>query len=258
MAPEQKQPMFYRSVVPLSRERHQDWSVDMGQGYHFTNATNSIYVAGTEFPTAAREYPIVFAKDSLGTLVPVALLGLAQNQNLMLGENGTWLGTYIPAYIRRYPFILADADGTGTSFAVCVDESFSGFNTVGEGIRLMTENGEHGEVLANSVKFLEEFHKHSAVTTQFCTAVAEADLVESMQANFSMKSGSQFSLSGLFCVPRAKVKSMSAEQLKLFADRDYLDLLYLHIYSLSNMDKLISRYEALTTGQSGSADSKNT
>ncbi|MFT4583044.1 MAG: hypothetical protein ACI915_001545 [Gammaproteobacteria bacterium] len=248
--------MFYRNVVALSRERHKDWSVDMGRGYQFTSSTNSIYVAGTEFPMASREYPIVFAKDSLGTLVPVALLGVVQNQNLMLAEDGSWLGTYIPAYIRRYPFILADADGKATSFAVCVDESFSGFNTVGEGTRLITENGEHGEVLANSVKFLEEFHKHSAVTTEFCKAVAAADLVESMQADFSMKSGSQFSLSGLYCVPRNKVKSMPAEQLKMFAERDYLDLLYLHIYSLSNMDKLISRYEVVTTAQPNSAARK--
>jgi hypothetical protein len=139
---------------------------------------------------------------------------------------------------------------------VCVDESFSGFNTVGDGTRLITENGEHGEVLANSVKFLEEFHKYSAVTTKFCKAVAAADLVESMQANFSMKSGSQFSLSGLYFVPRNELKSMPAEQLKMFAERDYLDLLYLHIYSLSNMDKLISRYEVVTTAQPNSAARK--
>jgi hypothetical protein len=88
MEPEQKQPMFYRNVVALSRERHKDWSVDMGRGYQFTSSTNSIYVAGTEFPMASREYPIVFSKDSLGTLVPVALLGVVQNQNLMLAETG--------------------------------------------------------------------------------------------------------------------------------------------------------------------------
>ncbi len=152
------------------------------------------------------------------------------------------MGNYIPAYI--HPFILANADEQANSYAVCIDESYSGSNTVGESVRLITGAGEHGEILANSVKFLEEFHKHSEITSQLCQAVAEADLVDSMQANFSLNSGNKFSLVGLYCVPRNKIKALSADQLKLFADRDYLDLLYLRVYSLSNMDKLIERYES--------------
>ena len=240
----QQQPLFYRKVVALSRERHKDWYVDLAQGFQFTNETNSIYVAGTEFPMASREYPIVFAKDADGNIAPVALLGLRQNQNLMVDNQGTWLGTYVPAYIRRYPFILGNVDPQASKYAVCIDESYSGFNTAGEGNRLINDDGEHGEILSNSVKFLEEFHKHSEITTLFCKAIAEADLLESMQANFEMKSGSKFSLAGLFCVPRSRIKALSAEQLKRFADMDYLDLLYLHVYSLSNMDKLVSRYES--------------
>ena len=126
----------------------------MGQGYHFTAESNAIYIAGTEFPMVCREYPLVFAKESTGKLVPVALLGLAQHQNLMLGADGTRLGNYIPAYIRRYPFILAHADEQVNSYAVCIDESYFGSNTLGAGSRLITDAGEHGEILANSVKFL--------------------------------------------------------------------------------------------------------
>ncbi len=241
----QKQPLFYKNVVPLSRERHQSWYVDMAQGYGFTRETNSIYVAGTEFPMAAREYPIVFAKDALENLVPVAMLGVRPNENLMVNADGSWAGTYVPAYIRRYPFILANANTEGTTFAVCIDESYSGFNTVGEGERLITDSGEHGEILQNSVKFLEEFHKHSEITVAFCKAVAAADLVEPVQANFELTSGGKFSLAGLYCVPRNRIKALSPTDLKMFVDRDYMDLLYLHIYSLSNMDKLMERYDEL-------------
>lgn len=253
MTTTQRQPIFYRDVVPLSRDRHKDWFVDLAQGFHFTAGTNSIYVAGTEFPMVAREYPIVFAKDAAEKLVPVAMLGLRQNENLMVAGDGTWRASYVPAYVRRYPFILANADPEANSFAVCIDESYSGFNTAGEGERLITESGEHGEILANSVKFLEEFHKHSEITATFCQAVAEADLVESMQANIALKSGDKFSLAGLYCIPRNRIKAMSPEQLKMFVDRDYMDLLYLHMYSLSNMDKLIALFDestaAATEGQ---------
>ena len=173
----------------------------------------------------------------------------------MIAEDGAWLGSYIPAYIRRYPFILVNADEQANSFAVCIDESYSGFNTGGEGDRLISDNGEHGEILANSVKFLEEFYKHIQVTSTFCQVIADAGLVESMQANFSMKSGSTFSLAGLYCVPRNKIKALSAEQLNLFVDRDYLDLLYLYIYSLSNMDKLIRRYDEAEKASAAAGES---
>ena len=66
--------------------------------------------------------------------------------------------------------------------------------------------------------------------------------IESMQANFSLESGVSFSLAGFFCASREKLKGLGADELKRFAEQDYLDLLYLHIYSLSNIDKLMERY----------------
>jgi hypothetical protein len=234
--------MFYRNVVPLSRERHKDWYIDANQGYAFTAQTNSIYIAGTEFPVASREYPIVFARDAQQQLLPVALLGLRADQNLVVDDQGTWQFSYVPAYIRRYPFILAASGGNPEQYTVCIDEGYSGFNTVKEGERLITEAGEHGELLAKSVKFLQEFHKHSEATRGFCEAIDKAGLIESMQANFSLKSGVSFSLAGFFCASREKLKGLGADELKRFAEQDYLDLLYLHIYSLSNIDKLMERY----------------
>ncbi len=44
---------------------------------------------------------------------------------------------------------------------------------------------------------------------------------------------------------------MSPEQLKMFVDRDYMDLLYLHMYSLSNMDKLIALFDESTAAGNG-------
>lgn len=244
MITQQRTPMFYKNIVPLSRERHKDWHVDLRQGFQFTRQTNSIYIAGTEFPVVARELPIVFARDAGGKVLPLALLGLRDNTNLMIDDKGQWLGTYIPAYIRRYPFILASADESGQSFTVCIDESYSGFNTVQEGEPLINEDGEHSELLSKTVNFLKEFHQHTQVTGAFCAAVDEAGLLDSMQAKFSLKSGESFSLAGFQCVPRERLKALPAETLKKFAEQDFLDLLYLHVYSLSNIDRLLQRYGA--------------
>lgn len=243
-------PLFYRNVAPLNRERHKDWYIDTDQGYSFARETNSVYVAGGEFPHATRDYPVVFARDGKGMLLPVALLGLRQQQNLMVDPRGAWIGDYVPAYIRRYPFILAAADAAAQNFTVCVDESYSGFNTVQEGERLLTAEGQHGQLLAKSVKFLQEFHTHTQITTAFCQALDEAGVLESMQANIAMTSGEQIALAGFWCVSRDKLKGLAAEVLKQFAQLDYLDLVYLHIHSLVNVQKLVQRLGAVA----GAAD----
>lgn len=233
-------PLFYRNVVALSRERHKGWYVDADQGFRFAADSNSVYIAASEFAAVAREYPIVFARDNGGKVVPAALLGLKPDQNLMLTEAG-WVANYIPAYVRRYPFILATPDKESDQFTVCIDESFSGFNTAKEGEQLITDDGEHGELLANSVKFLQEFHKHTLITQAFCEAIDKADLLDSMQAEIALNSGEKFSLTGFHCVTREKLKKLEGDQLKGLFDNGFLELVYLHLHSLSNLDRLMNR-----------------
>lgn len=239
MPDEPQLPMFYKSVVALSRERHKGWFVDGDQGFSFASGSNSIYVAATEFAAVAREYPVVFARDANGRLVPAALLGLERDQNLMVDAKGRWLGRYVPAYLRRYPFILATPEAGSDQFTVCIDESYSGFNTAQEGQQLVKDDGEQGELLSTTVKFLQEFHQHTLMTSQFCENVDELGLVDPMQAKVTLNSGESYALSGFFAVTREKLKALDADQVKSLMDKDYLDLVYLHMHSLANIDRLM-------------------
>ena len=237
--PDPQLPMFYRNVVALSRERHKGWFVDADQGYSFAANSNSVFIAASEFAIAAREYAIVFARAGDGKAIPAVVLGLKRDQNLMIDERGSWRANYVPAYVRRYPFILARASEESEEFTVCIDEAYSGFNTAQEGQQLITDDGEHGDLLSNSVKFLQDFHNHTLITSHFCGMIDEAGLLDSMQANISLNSGKSFSLSGFFAVTREKLKTLSAEKLKELLDKDYLDLIYRHMHSLSNIDRLM-------------------
>ena len=232
-------PMFYRNVTALSRERHKGWYIDTDQGYSFAAASNSVFVAASEFAAVAREYAIVFARDANGAAVPAALVGLANDRNLLVGVDGVWLGRYVPAYMRRYPFILATVNVASDQFTVCIDETYSGFNTAREGELLIDDNGEQGPLLSKSVKFLQEYYQHTQFTVKFCEALDQARLLDSMQANISLNSGPTFALSGFFCVTRERLAAVTAEQLKQFFDLGYLDLIYLHMHSLANMDRLL-------------------
>lgn len=235
-----EQPMFYKRVAPLNRERHRDWYVDQVQGFSFASDTNSVYLAAVEFPLAARDYPIVFAPGPGGVILPVALLGLKPKQNLFIGEGGRWLGQYVPAYVRRYPFILA-TDSNETNFTVCIDEGFTGFNTAKEGERLMNDDGSEGELLKRSLDFLKDYQNQVKLTEAFCKRVVELNLLEPMTANIELKSGERFSLSGFQVVKREATRALSAEVVHELVMSGYFEMICAHWFSMSNMQSLIGR-----------------
>lgn len=243
-------PLLYRNVTALSRDRHRGWYFDADQGYSFARPTNSVYLAAGEFAAAAREFAIVFTRDASGSPIPAALLGLATDTNLFVGAEGEWRGRYVPAYLRRYPFMLATTNEAGAEFTVCIDETFSGFNTAREGEQLIDDEGEQCPLLLRSVEFLREFHQHTERTTQFCAALDRAQVLEGIQANIALDGATNFSLTGMFCVNRERLGRLDAQQLKALFDPGYLELIFLHLNSLANLDRLIElmRLPAAPTG----------
>ena len=238
--PAANQPLFYKKVVPLTRERHGEWFIQPEDGFYFTRETNCVYVAGVEFPLIAKEYPIVFAAGEDDSIVPVALLGLQDGNNLFLDDKGQWQAPYVPAYVRRYPFILA-ADPQGVNFTVCIDESYTGFNTAREGERLLDAEGKHGPLLERSVEFLKEYQGHVQITVAFCKRLSELQILEGAQANVRTDSGESFSLSGFKCVNREKFKALDGDDFSELVKSDYMDLIYAHLHSMANLQLLVNR-----------------
>lgn len=231
-------PLFYKKVVPLNKNEHGELYVEPVTSYKHTKGTNSVYIAAVEFLKACKEYPIVFGNSSDGSIFPVVLLGLKNNQNLYLGKKGEWLADYIPAYVRRYPFILATNAGDGNTFAVCIDESYSGFNKDKKGQRLFTDKGEETALMKQSVEFLKEYQNHIQITGLFCNKINELSLVEPMKANIE-KSGKKQILGGFMCVNRSKLQALAPDKLSELMKSDQLELIFAHLNSLTNLEKLI-------------------
>jgi hypothetical protein len=102
MMPDQR---IFSDVAPLSKEAHGDWSLQMEGGYGFTRHLSAAPLVLREMSAAAREYPIVFAREGDG-IKPFAILGLKKGENLFVQEDGRWGGSYVPALLRQYPFVI--------------------------------------------------------------------------------------------------------------------------------------------------------
>ena len=232
------QPIFYKKAVPLNKSQHGDLYIEPVTSYKHTKKINSVYIAAIEFLKASKEYPIVFGKSPDDSVFPVVLLGLKKNQNLYLGKKGEWLADYIPAYVRRYPFILATNTGKGNTFAVCIDESYPGFNKDKNGQRLFDDKNEETDLLKQSVKFLKDYQNHIQLTKLFCNKIKELELIEPMQANIE-KSGKKQTLGGFMCVNRSRLQALAPDKLSELMKSEHLELIFAHLNSLTNLEKLI-------------------
>lgn len=237
----QQLPLFYKRVVPLNRERHGDLYIETVDGYAFAAQTNSIFISAVEFPMVIAEYPIVFATNNQGGIYPVVLLGLKNSQNLFVNEQGKWDAGYIPAYARRYPFILAAPEPASDKFTVCIDEAYPGFNTAKEGQPLFDGKGEHTPMLTQAVNFLKDYQEHVQLTTDFCRNLVELQVLEPMQANVKLQSGEDLSIGGFQCVKREKLQQLSPGKLADLVKTGQMELIYAHLLSLNNVSKLINR-----------------
>jgi len=236
------QPLFYKKVVPLNKEEHKKLSIAPVEDYKHTKDTNSLYIAAVEFLKASKEYPIVFVKSSDQDIYPVVMLGLKNNENLFVGGKGEWLANYIPAYVRRYPFILATTTtNSGTNFTVCIDESYPGLNSKNKGEKLFTADGKESALLKQSVKFLQEYQNHFQLTRIFCNNINKLELLEPMQANAELKGGKKFAMRGFLVVNRKKLKELAPAKLAELVQADHMELIYAHLNSLDNLEGLLKK-----------------
>src|SRR5260370_38879823 len=143
--------LIYSTAVPITRGRHGRCSIERSASYGFSCDVNSVPLMAVEFPRAASEYAIVFA--GAGTEVtPAVILGVRGSENLFVSDDSSWKAKYIPAFVRRYPFVFTrNAD----RFLLCVDEEFAGFNRDGRAQRLLPEDGARSPYLDNVSQFLQ-------------------------------------------------------------------------------------------------------
>lgn len=229
--------IYYEKPVLLNRDKHRRRKILPSTGFGFARKANSLYLAGVEFNEACKEYAIVFTRMG-DRVVPVVMLGLRSRENLFVDDREQWAGQYIPAFVRRYPFVLADLPGS--QMGVCIDEAFAGLNDA-EGEALFDAQGNDTPFLRNALEFLHQYQKEYLRTEGFCRRLEQAGLLMEMNARADLVDGRSFTVSSLLVVDEAKLAALAdAQAVALFRAGD-LHLISMHLLSLSNMRKLVDR-----------------
>lgn len=235
---------MYDKITPLNRQTHQGLRIKpSAQRWLFAKEAHSLLLAGTELPLAALDYPCVFAPHG-DQHTMMALVGLKAGQNLMVDEAGHWeINCYVPAFVRRYPFVLAETPQEGAAapqpLTVCIDSTFDGFND-SEGEALFDAQGEATPHLQQLQKFLTEYHTDLLKTAAFARRLTELDLLVDREIDFQLGS-QQFKLNGFKVVDEAKLHALDDASLLALCKSGAMGWIHAHLLSLNNVNTLAAR-----------------
>lgn len=232
--------LFYTQPEPISFDAHGKLGVTPAdKPYAFVAQTNIVPLTVTEFAPAALSYPIIFVGD---LKQPVVAMGLRQNDNLFIDNGDFRADAYIPAYVRRYPFVFAN-DDTQNRMILCIDR---GAAFVSENAEIPLFEGEQPSAYVNNaMEFCNNFEQERLRTESFVKLLTDLDLFETREANFTPRNadgtpGEVQKLAEYFAVSEDKLKALPAEKLAELRDNGALGQIYAHLVSLLGWDRLIA------------------
>lgn len=234
--------LLYQKPTVLDRTVHRGLRLkSLPPDFGFARETNSIPVTGAEFATAAASYPIVFAGKSTDDLVACALVGLRADENLFVQDDGAWPVGYVPAFVRRYPFALAEKPNGG--FHVCVDAAHAGIGE-DEGEPLFDEDGKERPVLKHAVAFLRDFQGQFQRTREFVSRVAALKLFEPKVVKVVTGNGeTSHVLRDFHVIDEKRLLAIDDHDLRTLFANGELGWIYAHLISLLRLSALQERLD---------------
>ncbi|MDX9689467.1 MAG: SapC family protein [Alphaproteobacteria bacterium] len=235
-APNSELPMFYSSIRPLDMEKDTNLHVSPPQSFSFAAKTNAIPLLTDEFPLAASHYPIVFAAGP--SPVPAVVVGLNSDTNLFVSESGEWLGgSYLPAYVRRYPFLLMD-DPDQKQYVLCIDENSPMLGPQGE--HALFKDGKPTQFTQSAMNFCATLRQQGEATDEFVNALKEYNLLKNNDAEIELPNGNKIQLAGFQVIDPKKFDMLPDKTYLAWRRKGWIGLIFAHLLSSHRWQNLIT------------------
>lgn len=233
-------PFGYMKIVPLYKHNKVRLP-NPGSVPEFCKNLNAIPISYTEFSVACRDYPLVFASGDNGqSFAPMAVLGLADGENLFL-TNGAWdKNAYLPAYVRRYPFCMAKVKLANVEQAdrlICVEKDF--LDDRGE--VMFDPDGKALPTWQPIEKLLQEYEADLERSREMSATLSDYALLEPFAMRAQTNAGASMNLTGMYRVDEKKLAFLNASQHKNLINKGVMGRIYAHLISMENFARLLDR-----------------
>ncbi len=226
-------PLFYSAIEPLSAQLHKSLKIRPEAEYAFAAKTNTVPLTVPEFTMAARHYPILLLGDDL---VPTAALGVQPEQNLFITPAGQWdAGFYVPAYIRRHPFILLGGNDDRLTLGIDVASAATG----ADARPLFKDDGKETEVVTQALDLCNQFHGAFLFTRDLSTALKKSDIVVDCTLEIEPTPGQRSTLGTFKRVDEEKFKEVPDSVILEWRKAGFLHAIHFLLQSMNNWDLLL-------------------
>ena len=240
-APNQSLPLFYNSIEALNLDQHGKMKVRGITSVPELGNTHAVPLTVDEFTLVQRHYPIVFSVGD--SPVPIALMGLNEGVNVFLDENGRAVDTniYIPAYLRRYPFVLGKLRPDSDELSLCFDPTSGAVGDFEEGEALF-EGDQPSAATKAILEFCEQFEAAGLRTNAFIEDLVKSDLLMDGEVAIQPEGFDQpFVYRGFRMIDEEKIRNLRGDELRKMNQNGMLPLIYAHLFSLSQMRDVFAR-----------------
>ncbi len=232
-------PLFYKDLVPLSSVEHADFRARAMDNADFLINQHAIPLTSDEFVSACRFFPIVFSAGD--NPVPLALMGLNEGVNTFVGDDGKLLNpVYVPAYIRRYPFLLARLQPNSEELSLCFDPTSNAIGKFDDGDALF-ENGQPAEPVQAILEFCKNFEEAGQRTAMFVEELKKADLLIDGEVSIQQEGNDKpYIYRGFQMVDENKLRELRGDVLRKLMQNGILGLVFAHLFSLQLMREVFA------------------
>jgi len=229
--------MFEKAEI-LDRWKHQGLGYKPASDYRYASSLMACPIAHSEMTKVSREYPIVFSNQE--KRIPLAHFSVKEKTNAFVNADNNWNADYIPAHVRRYPFVLGDK-GDGENFYIMADSRGLCNDHDAEELFQNSSDEKEGEkgVIGRATDFLVGFERELKATEALIAPLYEYDILAPKTVTLEQRGNAPVHVSGVLLVDRPKLAALNDSVLGTWARSGLLDLVSLHLASQENWLRLV-------------------
>jgi hypothetical protein len=228
---------MYNQITLINTLEHKNSAVKRSDSLFYAKELISAPITASEFYECCKDYPIVFVKDQNDQWSASAMLGYKEKENLFVDENGNWeKGRYLPASIRRYPFIFVAQENNQLSLGI--DTNALSESDEDTERKLFDPEGTPTQFTNSVLEFMNRFQGDAAATANFISQLDKWELLEEKTVQIITPDQKNYQLNGFYIINEEKLQHLSKKKKQEICDHNAYPLITAHLISLSNVQRI--------------------
>ena len=230
----QQRKKMYKNLQVLDKEKHKNLKINPLENLNFAKQAAFLPVTANEVALVGATFPVVFTSEENSSLVALVSLG---GDSLAINGEGKWITSYVPGFLRKYPFSLASTNDNPDQKVILIDEDSYLFST-SKGKQLFKREGEKSETLEHAINFLTSQEQQSAITKNIINEISQSGILEEREISVGEGDEKKVLVNGFKVVDREKLNILSDDILASWVKRGIITFIDAHIKSLENIQTL--------------------